>query len=87
MHAIRRNPDVTVLVYNNRIYGLTKGQASPTSDVGMRTKMQPNGVVSRSFNPLAAALAKKAHDTGKAVRQVSLEEKVLPEEALVERLG
>lgn len=57
MHAIRRNIDVTVLAHNNGVYGLTKGQASPTSMVGMETKMQPGGVLSAPFNPLAVALA------------------------------
>jgi 2-oxoglutarate ferredoxin oxidoreductase subunit beta len=57
MHAIRRNLDVTVLAHNNRVYGLTKGQASPTSDTGMKTKMQPQGVLSDSFNPISVALA------------------------------
>ena len=57
MHAIRRNVDLTLLVHNNKIYGLTKGQASPTSDVGMVTPMQPHGVISESFNGLAVALS------------------------------
>jgi len=57
MHAIRRNVDLTLLVHNNRTYGLTKGQASPTSDLGMVTAMQPHGVISASFNPLAVALS------------------------------
>ena len=50
MHAIRRNFDVTVLAHDNKVYGLTKGQASPTSDVGMKTKAQTQGVISESFN-------------------------------------
>ena len=57
MHTIRRNIDLTLLVHNNKIYGLTKGQASPTSDVGMVTPMQPYGVISESFNGLAVALS------------------------------
>ncbi|MFO7738957.1 MAG: thiamine pyrophosphate-dependent enzyme, partial [Desulfatiglandaceae bacterium] len=55
--AVRRNIDITLLVHNNKVYGLTKGQASPTSDIGFRTKMQPHGVIANSFNPLAVALA------------------------------
>jgi len=55
--AIRRNIDITLLVYNNRVYGLTKGQASPTSDIGFVTKMQHNGVIAEPFNPLAVALS------------------------------
>ena len=57
MHAIRRNIDVTVLAHNNRVYGLTKGQASPTSMEGMQTKIQPGGVIAGAFNPLAVALS------------------------------
>jgi len=57
MHAIRRNVDLTLLVHNNKTYGLTKGQASPTSDVGMVTPIQPHGVISESFNPLSVALS------------------------------
>ncbi|MFQ6618904.1 MAG: 2-oxoacid:ferredoxin oxidoreductase subunit beta [Fidelibacterota bacterium] len=57
IHAIRRNIDVTMLVHNNQIYGLTKGQASPTSDAGMVTKVQPHGVVSSPLNPLSLAIS------------------------------
>ncbi len=55
--AIRRNIDITVLVHNNQIYGLTKGQASPTSDRGFVTTTQPGGVISEAFNPMATAVA------------------------------
>lgn len=55
--AIRRNIDITLLVHNNQIYGLTKGQASPTSSLGMPTKMQHNGTTSSQFSALAIALA------------------------------
>ena len=57
MHAIRRNVDLTLLVHNNKTYGLTKGQASPTSDFGMVTPLQPHGVISEPFNGLAVALS------------------------------
>lgn len=57
MHAIRRNVDLTLLVHNNKTYGLTKGQASPTSDLGMITPLQPHGVISEPFNGLAVALS------------------------------
>lgn len=57
INAIRRNIDITLLVHNNKVYGLTKGQASPTSDMGFSTRMQWQGVISEPFNPLAAALA------------------------------
>ncbi|MDY6856890.1 MAG: 2-oxoacid:ferredoxin oxidoreductase subunit beta [Thermodesulfobacteriota bacterium] len=58
--AIRRNIDITLVVHNNQVYGLTKGQASPTSHEGFITKTQPKGVVSAPFNPIAVAVAMKA---------------------------
>ena len=54
--AIRRNVDLTLLVHNNQVYGLTKGQASPTSPLGMKTKLQAHGTTSPPFNPIALAL-------------------------------
>lgn len=57
LSAIRRNIDITLLVHNNQVYGLTKGQASPTSDSGFITKAQPEGVLHFPFNPLAVAIA------------------------------
>jgi 2-oxoglutarate ferredoxin oxidoreductase subunit beta len=56
-HAIRRNIGVVALVHNNQVYGLTKGQASPTSDLGFTTKVQTHGVISAPFNPIAVAIA------------------------------
>lgn len=56
-HTIRRNPNITALVHNNMVYGLTKGQASPTSQVGMKTPVQIGGVVLEPFNPIASAIA------------------------------
>ncbi len=58
--AIRRNINVTLLVHNNQVYGLTKGQASPTSSEGFVTKAQPDGTMSSPFNPVAVAVAMKA---------------------------
>lgn len=58
--AIRRNIDLTLLVHDNQVYGLTKGQASPTSAEGFVTKAQPEGVTSLPFNPVAVAVAMKA---------------------------
>ncbi|OQX12550.1 MAG: 2-oxoacid ferredoxin oxidoreductase [Desulfobulbaceae bacterium A2] len=55
--ALRRNLDLTILVHDNRVYGLTKGQASPTSDQGFVTKAQPHGALVEPFNPLAVAVA------------------------------
>ena len=57
LHNIRRNPDITHLVHNNMIYGLTKGQGSPTSMKGLRTTVQVDGVINEPFNPLAVALS------------------------------
>ena len=57
MHAMRRNVNVKLFVHDNQIYGLTKGQASPTSIEGMITKNQPFGVFSEQFNPMAFAVA------------------------------
>ena len=57
IHAIRRNVDLTLVVHNNKTYGLTKGQASPTSDLGMVTPVQPRGVIAEPFNGLMVALA------------------------------
>ncbi len=56
IHTIRRNPDITNIVHNNMVYGLTKGQASPTSQTGFVTPVQVNGVHLEPFNPLAVAL-------------------------------
>ena len=55
IHAIRRNVNVTLLVHNNKVFGLTRGQASPTTERGIVTKVQTNGVMLTPFNPLAVA--------------------------------
>ncbi len=57
LHTIRRNINITHIVHNNMVYGLTKGQASPTSQPGMKTGVQVNGVVNEPFNPLAVAIS------------------------------
>ncbi len=57
LHNIRRNPNITHLVHNNMIYGLTKGQGSPTSMQGLKTSVQVDGVINEPFNPLAVALS------------------------------
>ncbi|MEW6074522.1 MAG: 2-oxoacid:ferredoxin oxidoreductase subunit beta [Planctomycetota bacterium] len=56
IHAIRRNLDINILLFNNEIYGLTKGQYSPTSQTGLVTKASPNGTVERPFNPISVAV-------------------------------
>jgi 2-oxoglutarate ferredoxin oxidoreductase subunit beta len=55
-HVLRRNLDVKILLFNNEIYGLTKGQYSPTSPIGLKTKTSPMGSVDRPFNPISFAL-------------------------------
>ena len=56
IHLLRRNLDINVMLFNNRIYGLTKGQYSPTSEVGKVTKSTPMGSLDRPFNPLTLSL-------------------------------
>lgn len=57
IHLCRRNIDITVVLFNNEIYGLTKGQYSPTSVKGQKTKSSPYGTIERPFNPIEMALA------------------------------
>ena len=60
IHLMRRNLDVNILLFNNEIYGLTKGQFSPTSQLGLKTKSSPFGVIDQPFNPLSLALGSGA---------------------------
>ena len=60
IHALRRNVDIKILLFNNQIYGLTKGQYSPTSEEGKVTKSTPFGSVDHPFNPIALALGAEA---------------------------
>lgn len=60
IHTMRRNVDMKILLFNNRIYGLTKGQTSPTSELGMKTKSTPLGSLDRPFNPLSVAIGASA---------------------------
>jgi 2-oxoglutarate ferredoxin oxidoreductase subunit beta len=60
IHALRRNVNLTILLFNNRIYGLTKGQYSPTSEAGKVTKSTPFGSLDHPFNPLSVALGAEA---------------------------
>jgi 2-oxoglutarate ferredoxin oxidoreductase subunit beta len=60
IHAMRRNVNMTILLFNNRIYGLTKGQYSPTSEAGKITKSTPVGSVDHPFNPVSLALGAEA---------------------------
>ena len=60
MHTIRRNLDVNIILFNNRIYGLTKGQYSPTSEFGKKTKSTPAGSIDYPINPLCIAISNEA---------------------------
>jgi 2-oxoglutarate ferredoxin oxidoreductase subunit beta len=67
IHALRRNVNITILLFNNRIYGLTKGQYSPTSEVGKVTKSTPMGSLDYPFNPVSMALGAEATFVGRAL--------------------
>lgn len=66
IHTIRRNPDITNIVHDNMVYGLTKGQASPTSRKGFATSVQVSGVFLEPFNPLAVAISLDASFVARA---------------------
>lgn len=67
MHSIIRNVNVTLIIMNNQVYGLTKGQASPTAHTGLRTPSTPAGKAGRSVNPLQLAIAAGAAFVGRGV--------------------
>ena len=67
IHALRRNVNIKILLFNNRIYGLTKGQYSPTSEEGKVTKSTPMGSVDHPFNPISVALGAEATFVGRAL--------------------
>jgi 2-oxoglutarate ferredoxin oxidoreductase subunit beta len=60
LHALRRNIDINIVLFNNRIYGLTKGQYSPTSTIGKRTKSSPDGSIENPVNPIGVAIGAEA---------------------------
>ncbi len=60
IHLMRRNPNIKVILFNNQIYGLTKGQASPTTPIGKNTKSTPHGSLDHPFEPLSMAIASGA---------------------------
>jgi 2-oxoglutarate ferredoxin oxidoreductase subunit beta len=66
IHTIRRNPDITNIIHNNMVYGLTKGQASPTSRRGFKTSVQTTGVYSEPFNPVSIAISLNASFVARA---------------------
>ena len=59
-HALRRNVDINILLFNNRIYGLTKGQYSPTSPIGTRSQSSPDGSIENPVNPVGVAIGSEA---------------------------
>jgi len=67
IHALRRNVNLKILLFNNRIYGLTKGQYSPTSEEGTRTKSTPMGSLDHPFNPLSLAIGAEASFVARAL--------------------
>src|SRR6266571_7025824 len=67
IHVLRRNVNVTILLFNNEIYGLTKGQYSPTSPLGTKTKSTPMGSLDWPFNPLSLAIGAEASFVGRAI--------------------
>jgi 2-oxoglutarate ferredoxin oxidoreductase subunit beta len=67
LHSMRRNTDIKVVMFNNRIYGLTKGQASPTSEMGKKTKSSPAGTIDFPVQPLSIALAAEASFVARSV--------------------
>lgn len=69
MHAIRRNIDIKIIVFNNQIYGLTKGQYSPTSKLGIRTKSSPTGSIDYPVNPISWALGAEATFIARTIYQ------------------
>ncbi|NNF65803.1 MAG: 2-oxoacid:ferredoxin oxidoreductase subunit beta, partial [Acidimicrobiia bacterium] len=67
IHALRRNMNLKILLFNNQIYGLTKGQYSPTSEEGKRTKSSPMGSIDHPFNPISLALGAEASFAARTV--------------------
>ncbi len=84
-HAIRRNVDITYIVMDNEIYGLTKGQASPTSPLGMERKASPYGTVEKPLNPLMLALATGASWVGRGFSSKPKELTELIKQAIVHK--
>jgi 2-oxoglutarate ferredoxin oxidoreductase subunit beta len=85
LHCIRRNPDITNIVHNNMVYGLTKGQASPTSPLGFKTPVQVEGVHLEPFNPVAVAIALDASFVARANAQDREQTKELMKKAVTHR--
>lgn len=87
-HTILRNPNITMIIHNNMVYGLTKGQASPTSQLGFSTAVQPvdrGGVTNMPLNPLALAIALDASFVARAFIGDQEETKELVKKAIMHR--
>jgi 2-oxoglutarate ferredoxin oxidoreductase subunit beta len=85
IHTIRRNPDITNIVHNNMVYGLTKGQASPTSQPGFKTPVQIEGVFEEPFNPISVAIALDASFVARAFSGDNEKTKEIIKEAIKHR--
>ncbi|MEN6575827.1 MAG: thiamine pyrophosphate-dependent enzyme [Phycisphaerales bacterium] len=85
IHCIRRNPNITNIVHDNRVYGLTKGQASPTSPLGFKTPVQVHGVCLEPFNPMAVAIALDASFVARANAHDREQTKDLMKKAITHR--
>ncbi|MCX7823589.1 MAG: thiamine pyrophosphate-dependent enzyme [Syntrophobacterales bacterium] len=85
IHTIRRNPNVTLLVHNNAIYGLTKGQASPTTPIGERRSLHVVGVSQPPLNPLAIAIIHQAPFVARAFALERSQLKEILKEAIMTR--
>lgn len=85
IHTVRRNPDITNIVHDNMIYGLTKGQASPTSEKGLKNPLQPDGVIVDQFNPLAVALSLDATFVARAFTGDILQSKEIIKAAILHK--
>src|SRR3989344_831613 len=85
MHTIRRNPNITNIVHNNMVYGLTKGQASPTSEKGMKTPVQVDGVIMEPFNPVASAITIGATFVGRVFSGDILQAKEIVKQAILHK--
>ncbi len=85
VHIMRRNYDITYIVHDNQIYGLTTGQASPTTQLGVKTKTSPDGVVETPFNPLANAIIGGATFVGRSFAGDIVHLKQMMKEAIAHR--
>jgi 2-oxoglutarate ferredoxin oxidoreductase subunit beta len=85
IHTIRRNPNIVNIVHNNMVYGLTKGQASPTSQRGFVTPVQINGVILEPFNPISVAIALNASFVARTSTVDSDKMKTILKEAIMHK--